>query len=123
MPVISHCAAVAIERPRNPDEPGDRPGRSTLTRADFLICARQDESTLEVLQTSPRCSLGRLPLRGSFNLGRTRPTGLAYAPERGFLAVATRSGAIHLVEICPRGTTQNEQRPRLAASRDTASER
>jgi glycerol-3-phosphate acyltransferase PlsY len=123
MPVVSHCAAVAIERPHDRDEAGDRPGRSTITRADFLILARQDESALEVLQTSPCCSLGRLPLRGSFNLGRTRPTGVAYAPERGLLAVATRSGAIHLVEVCPRGTTPNEQRSRVANTRDTTSKR
>jgi len=123
MPVTSHCTAFAIERPRKRDETDKRDGRSTITRADFLICAKQDESTLEVLQTSPRCSLGRLPLRGSFNLGRTRPTGLAYAPELGLLAVATRSGAIHLVEICPRGATQGEQRPRLATTRDAASKR
>ncbi len=123
MPVLSHCTAVAIERPRDRDEAGDRLGRSTLTRADFLICARQDESTLEVLQTSPRCSLGRLSLRGSFNLGRTRPTGLAYAPERGLLAVATRSGAIHLVEVAPRGATEDLRHPGLATTRDAASQR
>ncbi len=123
MPVLAHCTAIAIERPRDRDEPDLRPGRSTITRADFLICARQDASTLEVLQTSPRCSLGRLPLHGSFNLGRTRPTGLAYAPERGLLAVATRSGAIHLVEVSPRWTTHNEQHSQVATTRESASQR
>jgi acyl-phosphate glycerol 3-phosphate acyltransferase len=123
MPVISHCRAVAIERPRNLDDAGGHTYRSTGIRPDYLICARQDESTLEVVQTSPRSSLGRLPLRGSFNLGRTRPTGLAYAPERGLLAVATRSGAIHLVEVSPRGAADNEQRSQVATTRDSASQR
>jgi glycerol-3-phosphate acyltransferase PlsY len=102
MPILAHCTAVAIDLPRNLGDGGDGQDRSTSARPDFLICARQDESTLEVLQTSPRSSLGRLPLRGSFNLGRTRPTGLAYARERGLLAVATRSGALHLIEVSPR---------------------
>ena len=57
---------------------------------------------LELFQTEPRQSLGRLPLKGPLNLGRTRPTGLAYARERGLLAVATRSGTIHMVEMVPR---------------------
>jgi len=116
MPVLAHCTAVAIEQPHNGSDGGARQARSTRIRPDFLVCARQDESTLEVLQTSPRCSLGRLPLRGSFNLGRTRPTGLAYAPEHGFLAVTTRSGAIHLVELSPREMTANEQRPQVATA-------
>jgi glycerol-3-phosphate acyltransferase PlsY len=114
MPVVSHCTAVALERPRNIDRSEDDHVNSTISRADFLICARQDESTLELLQISPGCSLGRLPLRGTFNLGHTRPTGLAYSQECGFLAVVTRSGAIHLIEVQPRGTTPNQTRPQLA---------
>ena len=123
MPVISHCAAVAIELPPNVGDGRDSSGQSIATRADYLICARQDESTLELVQTSPHASLGRLPLHGSFNLGRTRPTGLAYAPERGLLAVATRSGAIHLIEVCPHGTTRNEQRSDVATSPGAAPRR
>ena len=41
--------------------------------------------------------VGRFPLLGPFNLGRTRPTGLAYSPERSLIAVATRTGSIHVV--------------------------
>ena len=60
---------------------------------------------LELFQTEPRQSLGRLPLKGPLNLGRTRPTGLAYSRDRGLLAVATRSGTIHMVEMVPRSTS------------------
>jgi glycerol-3-phosphate acyltransferase PlsY len=114
MPVFAHCTAVAIEQPPNSGESLDSSYRRTAPRADFLICAKQDESTLEVVQTSPCCSLGRLLLRGSLNLSRTRPTGLAYSPQRGLLAVASRSGAIHLIEIQPRMIGQNGQDAQLA---------
>jgi acyl-phosphate glycerol 3-phosphate acyltransferase len=117
MPVIAHCSAVGIPG-RDNLASGKDGDRFPAARADFLICARQDESVLDVLQIAPRCSLGRLPLRGSFNLGRTRPTGIAYSPEHGLLAVATRSGAIHLVEIKTRGTSVNETNPRLATGKN-----
>ena len=44
---------------------------------------------------------GRLPLRGPANLGSVRPTGLAFAPRGldGLLAVADRSGGIHLIDL------------------------
>ncbi len=70
-----------------------------IRNPDYMISTRQDESVLEISQTSPRRSLGRFPLLGPFNLGRTRPTGLAYSSERGLIAVATRTGSIHLIEI------------------------
>jgi glycerol-3-phosphate acyltransferase PlsY len=54
---------------------------------------------VELLQNSPLHPLGRLPLTGPLNIGRTRPTGLAYSPERGLLAVSTRSGSIHMIEL------------------------
>ena len=45
-------------------------------------------------------SLGRLTLRaGTFNLGTTRPTGLAYSPDRNLIAVANRSGGVHLIAV------------------------
>jgi hypothetical protein len=55
------------------------------------------------MQNSPLYPLGRLPLTGPLNIGRTRPTGLAYSPERALLAVSTRSGSIHLIELTWRG--------------------
>ncbi len=123
MPVISHSTAVAIERPRNPGETKTRDGHLTAPHADFLVCARQDESVLEMLQISPRSSLGRLPLRGSFNMGRTRPTGLAYSPQCGMLAIATRSGAIHLIEVQPLGAIRLERNPQLATGHEAATRR
>ena len=99
MPAAGDNDTIAIEWPGASRRPG-RPGANEPSpNADFLISARQDESVLEISQTSPRHSLGRFPLLGPFNLGRTRPTGLAYSPKRGLIAVATRSGSIHLVEM------------------------
>ena len=55
--------------------------------------------SLEILPDGPQHEVGRFPLLGPFNLGRTRPTGLAYSPERNLIAVATRTGSIHVVEM------------------------
>jgi hypothetical protein len=38
-------------------------------------------------------------LKGPLNLTGTRPTGLAFSPERGLLAVTTKPGAVHLIAI------------------------
>jgi glycerol-3-phosphate acyltransferase PlsY len=99
MPVASQSEGIAIAPPGGgKEEPSD--GASTPRQhMPYLVCTRHRDSVLELFQTEPRCSLGRLPLRGPLNLGRTRPTGLAYAPDRGLFAVATRSGTIHLVKI------------------------
>ena len=105
MPVASQSEGIAIRSPRS------RPGRSIgeltsgpIHHVDYLVCTRHRDSVLELFQTEPRQSLGRLPLKGPLNLGRTRPTGLAYSRERGLLAVATRSGTIHMVEMVPRSS-------------------
>jgi hypothetical protein len=67
-----------------------------------LACPRERESAVDLYEAvSMRC-LGRLPLRGPMNLSPTRPTGLAYSSERGLLAVATRSGSVHLIAARPR---------------------
>jgi acyl-phosphate glycerol 3-phosphate acyltransferase len=103
MPVASQSEGIAIKAPRSGQTAiGERD--STLPiHVDYLVCTRHHDSVLELFQTEPRESLGRLPLKGPLNLGRTRPTGLAYSRERGLLAVATRSGTIHMVEMLPRG--------------------
>ena len=50
------------------------------------------------MQASRRTTLGRLVLKGGpLGLSAVRPTGLAYSPERRLLAVANRSGGVHLV--------------------------
>jgi acyl-phosphate glycerol 3-phosphate acyltransferase len=66
-----------------------------------VACTRPRESGLELYEAASRRPLGRLPLRAALNLGPTRPTGVAYATGRGLLAVATRSGSVHLIAIRP----------------------
>jgi glycerol-3-phosphate acyltransferase PlsY len=66
---------------------------------DYLVTSNETDSALEFFQTKPQHEVGRFPLFGPFNLGRTRPTGLAYSPERHLIAVATRTGSIHVVEM------------------------
>ena len=96
-------------------------GVSDLPRqVQYLVCTRHRDSVLELFQTEPRQSLGRLPLKGPLNLGRTRPTGLAYSRERGLLAVATRSGTIHIVEMLPRTLSTVSGQGPIAASRGDA---
>ena len=71
------------------------------------------------MQNSPLHPLGRLPLTGPLNIGRTRPTGLAYSPERGLLAVSTRSGSIHLLELAWRQNHDRADRGPIAIAPDT----
>src|SRR5205814_116095 len=99
MPGAFEGDTVAIELPGADSEARARDRVAAAHRADYLISTRPQESVLEVLQAAPRHSLGRFPLLGPLNLGRTRPTGLAFSPHRGLLAVATRSGSVHLIEL------------------------
>jgi glycerol-3-phosphate acyltransferase PlsY len=94
MPCASDSDTVAIELPGV-----DRDQVPAGHRADYLISTRPQESALEILQAAPRHTIGRFPLFGPLNLGRTRPVGLAYTPHRGLLAVATRSGSVHLIAL------------------------
>jgi acyl-phosphate glycerol 3-phosphate acyltransferase len=102
MPVASQSEAIAIEPPPagNVVRPHAEPGAHR--DPEYLLCTRQRDSVLDVVQTSPLHSLGHLPLKGPLNLGRTRPSGLAYSPERGLVAVSTRTGTIHLIELYTR---------------------
>ena len=75
MPVASPSEAIAIESPRKTAEA--HAGTSlAIPRPDYVICTRHRESVVELLQNSPLYPLGRLPLTGPLNIGRTRPTGL-----------------------------------------------
>jgi acyl-phosphate glycerol 3-phosphate acyltransferase len=57
-------------------------------------------SGLEFIQSGRQRSLGRLVLRaGALGVATTRPTGLAFCPDRGLIAVANRSGGVHLVTV------------------------
>jgi glycerol-3-phosphate acyltransferase PlsY len=120
MPAASASETLAIELPGTARSAGAESENLPAHRPDYLISTHQNESVLEIAQTVPRHALGRFPLRGPLNLGRTRPTGLAYSPVRGLLAVATRSGAIHLVELRSRLVAPEPQSNMLATSREDA---
>jgi glycerol-3-phosphate acyltransferase PlsY len=115
MPVSAPSEAVAIELLQSQGGAQAEGNKRPASHAEYVVCTRQKDSVLELFQSSPRSSLGRLPLRGPLNLGRTRPTGLAYAPERGLLAVATRSGTIHLIELISRSEPGASHPRRIAA--------
>ncbi len=84
-----------------------------------MVCTRQKDSVLELFQSTPRQSLGRLPLRGPFNLGRTRPTAVAYTPDLGLLAVSTRTGTIHLIQLNSRLDSEDSRHvPMIATQPD-----
>jgi hypothetical protein len=113
MPVASQSEAIAIDVPA----PSERTTPSELPQADrarYIACTRSRDSVLEIFQTEPFYSLGRIPLMGPLNLSRARPTGIAYSRRRGLLAVGTRSGAVHLIELAPRVTTQSHRTGRVA---------
>ncbi len=65
----------------------------------FVVTTMPNSSGIEVVDAGDRRALGRLTLRGPANLGTIRPTGLAHAPGRSLLAVANRSGGIHLIRV------------------------
>ncbi len=68
------------------------------TAASFTIGTAAGTSRLEVLDANGR-NLGRLPLAGPFGFGNVIPTGLAATrtPDGATLAVADRSGGVHIV--------------------------
>ncbi len=82
------------------------PAAGSRTMADpltaMLAAVRADESSVEVRGVASSTTLARLPLSGAGNLGAIRPTGIAYAPDRGLLAITSRSGGIHLVAVRPK---------------------
>jgi glycerol-3-phosphate acyltransferase PlsY len=104
MPVASQSEGIAIRAPFIGSQAKTSTAADPIHHVDYLVCTRHRDSVLELFQTEPKQSLGRLPLKGPLNLGGTRPTGLAYARERALLAVATRSGKIHMVKMIPRGS-------------------
>ena len=117
MPVASQSEGIAIRSPRSGEQVESDVEDEPIHHVDYLVCTRHQDSVLELFQTEPRRSLGRLPLKGPLNLGRTRPTGLAYSRERGLLAVATRSGTIHMVEMVPRAQASDSLTRQVADRR------
>jgi acyl-phosphate glycerol 3-phosphate acyltransferase len=118
MPGAAEGDTIAIESPGAAVLSSRGDGNASTHRADYLITTRQSDSVLEILQAAPQHSLGRFPLLGPFNLGRTRPTGLAYSAKRSLIAVATRSGSIHLVELHSRVGVPHAESSTMATSPD-----
>lgn len=88
MPTGRESSAVALEGVSNPD---GSPGH--------LLYTRPEVSSLSLVQLRPRRTLGRFPVMGPLNLGRTEPVDLAYCGSRQLVAVATKSGAVHLIRL------------------------
>jgi glycerol-3-phosphate acyltransferase PlsY len=85
MPVTSESEAVPVALPS---------GRAAIA------CTLPNRSGLALVDVPSRRELGRLPLHGgALKLSPIRPTGIAFTPERGLLAVANRSGGVHLIAI------------------------
>jgi acyl-phosphate glycerol 3-phosphate acyltransferase len=118
MPVSSPSEAIAISSPIARTDRSAAVAAGSVPSPDFVICARHRDSVVELMQNSPLHPLGRLPLTGPLNIGRTRPTGLAYSPERGLLAISTRSGSIHLLELAWRQKRENIDRGPIAIAPD-----
>ena len=108
--VIGRAAIAEVERPYPSKTPGDSVmmpvtsgGEAVLLPlaglGECVVATLPKGSAVELSQPGRR-SLGRLGLRGGmFGLSQTRPTGLAFAPERGLIAVGNRSGGVHLLAI------------------------
>ncbi|AGA27380.1 glycerol-3-phosphate 1-O-acyltransferase PlsY [Singulisphaera acidiphila] len=74
--------------------------KTVAERGGCLACILPGSTGLTLIDAATRRLLGHFPLRaGSLNLGVARPMGLAFSPERGLLAVATRSGSVHLIAV------------------------
>jgi acyl-phosphate glycerol 3-phosphate acyltransferase len=94
MPAAGEHEVVAMEGLNSPAGHG-----RGICSADYLVYTRPEQSILELVQVTPRCTLGQFPLKGPLNLAGTSPSGLAFSPDRGLLAVTTKPGAVHLIAI------------------------
>ncbi|WP_422926544.1 glycerol-3-phosphate 1-O-acyltransferase PlsY [Singulisphaera sp. PoT] len=66
----------------------------------WIACAMPNEASLILYEADTQKSLGSIPLRaGGLNLTRTRPTAVDFDPNQGLLAVANRSGGVHIITI------------------------
>lgn len=88
--------AVAIPSPSTPD-----------STKGLLAATLPRESALALYDPVTYRSWGQMVLRGgSLNLSYPRPIALAFSPERGLLAVANRSGGLHLITVTSRGVAE-----------------
>ncbi|MHC5537042.1 glycerol-3-phosphate 1-O-acyltransferase PlsY [Singulisphaera rosea] len=84
--------AVAIPCPSTPE-----------SSRGLLAATLPRESALALYDPVTYRSWGQMVLRsGSLNLSYPRPIALTFSPERSLLAVANRSGGIHLITVAPR---------------------
>lgn len=69
--------------------------------ATLVLGTRPAESAVEVVAFTGKSerSLGLLRLKGPLNLGEAKPSGLAWSPRRRLVAVASKSGAVHLLAV------------------------
>lgn len=76
-------------------------GVADLVEAEgFTFATLPRGSGVAVLPADGEKPLGVLSIRGTANLGTTRPLGIAYSPERRLIAVSNRAGgSLHLIGI------------------------
>ncbi len=65
--------------------------------AAFLVETLPHGSGIAIKPLTPGTKRTILTLRGAFNFGPIRPTGLDWSPERGLIVVSDRAGGAHLI--------------------------
>ena len=114
MPTLEPSEAVAIGCSAPVDDSTAPPA------AGYLVYTRPDDSALELAQASPVQTLGQFPLKGSMNLGGTRPTGISFSPEKGLIAVTTKPGTVYLISLRSRlGSDTEPPSARIATGGET----
>ena len=80
-----------------------------------LVTLEADSGQLVFYGTHSPEVLGRLTLHGPAGIGQVRLCGLAYSPERELIAVADRSGGLHLLGRTQAGAvTKNKYGPAVS---------
>ncbi len=75
---------------------------SEIAPAETLtLLARRGGSVLELYGPDSGSPLGVLPLRGPFRLGQSQPMGVDWNSDRQLVAVADRTGGVHLIQVVP----------------------
>lgn len=76
-------------------------GVADLIEAEgFVFATLPRGSGVAVVPSGEDSPVGTLSIRGTANLGTTRPLGIAYSPERKLLAVSNRAGgSLHLIAV------------------------
>ena len=117
--------------PEGPPRLLDAPGGPWVVPSpdrDALVADVGGTSPRLVIQASPQGKgleiiagkTHHFPLRGRMNLSAQRPTGLAFDRDRGLLAVANRSGGVHLIAIEAQAEEGHPRGPLAASGRDAS---